>query len=148
MAKLKELYLKYKQYILYLVFGGLTTVVSWGSYSLFVRFGGLSVAVGNALSWVCAVLFAFFVDKIFVFESKSWSGMTVLREIVSFFGARGVTGVLEIVAVPALVKLGLDQTLFGTRGMLAKILVSVVIVILNFLFSKFLVFRKKKTESE
>ena len=71
MEKIRNLFVKYKELILYLVFGGLTTLVSWGSYAL-LELSGLSVTVANALSWVCAVAFAFVTNKLFVFESKSW----------------------------------------------------------------------------
>ncbi|NLD30101.1 MAG: GtrA family protein, partial [Clostridiales bacterium] len=95
METLKNLYFKHKEIINYLLFGGLTTVVSWGTYSLFVKAIGMSVGVGNVLSWICAVLFAFVTNKLFVFESKTWQPATALREFVSFIGARLATGVIE-----------------------------------------------------
>lgn len=146
--KLKEFFLKYKEILLYLVFGVLTTVVSWGTYVLFVRFMGMGITPGKALSWVCAVLFAFVTNKLWVFESKTRKTGTVLQELVSFFGARAATGALEIFGVPALVKLGMDQQVFGTNGMLANIVVSIVVVILNYVFSKFLVFRKTQHRAD
>ena len=69
--KLREIFNKYKEIIMYLIFGVCSTVVSWGSYALFVKLAGLSVEPGNILSWVCAVLFAFVTNKFWVFESKS-----------------------------------------------------------------------------
>jgi len=147
MNKLKELFVKYKEILLYLIFGGLTTVVSWGTYIIFVKYMGMAITPGKALSWVCAVLFAFVTNKLWVFESKSWAPKTAIRELVSFFGARAATGALEIFGVPALVKLGMDQQVFGTDGMLANIVVSVVVVILNYVFSKLLIFRKSKKDA-
>ena len=143
METLKNLYFKYKEIINYLLFGGMTTVVSWGTYSLFVKAIGMSVGVGNILSWICAVLFAFVTNKLFVFESKTWQPATALREFVSFIGARLATGVIEWFGVPYFSTHGLTHPLFGVKGLLAKVVVSIVVIILNYIFSKFLVFIKK-----
>ena len=148
METLKNLYLKHKEIINYLLFGGMTTVVSWGTYSLFVKAIGMSVGVGNVLSWICAVLFAFVTNKLFVFESKTWQPATALREFVSFIGARLATGAIEWIGVPYFSTHGLTHPLFGVKGLLAKIVVSIVVIILNYISSKFLVFIKKdKQES-
>ena len=141
METLKNLYFKHKEIINYLLFGGMTTVVSWGTYSLFVKAIGMSVGVGNILSW--AVLFAFVTNKLFVFESKTWQPATALREFVSFIGARLATGVIEWFGVPYFSTHGLTHPLFGVKGLLAKVVVSIVVIILNYIFSKFLVFIKK-----
>ena len=148
METLKNLYLKHKEIINYLLFGGLTTVVSWGTYSLFVKAIGMSVGVGNVLSWICAVLFAFVTNKLFVFESKTWQPATALREFVSFIGARLATGAIEWIGVPYFSNHGLTHPLFGVKGLLAKIVVSIVVIILNYIFSKFLVFIKKDKQAE
>ncbi len=144
MESLKNLYFKYKEIINYLLFGAMTTAVSWGTYSLFVKAFGMTVGVGNVLSWICAVLFAFVTNKLFVFESKSWAPATAGREFVSFIGARLFTGVIEWVGVPYFSTHGLTHPLFGVKGLLAKIVVSIVVIILNYIFSKFLIFFKKE----
>lgn len=151
MSKIKELWLKYKEVILYLVFGVLTTIVSWGSYALFEMSLGTFItdtiilsSVANVLSWIVAVLFAFITNKLWVFESKSFKGIVVIKELGAFVGSRLLTGVLEWVGVPLLMLIGLDQDIFGIEGMLAKVLISVIVVILNYVLSKLLVFRKKK----
>lgn len=144
MEKIKALFFKYKEVILYLFFGGCTTLFSWLTYALFAGPLGLGVNVSNGLSWVLSVLFAFVTNKLFVFESKARDGKTLLREGLSFFSARIFTGLLTLLGVPLLMKLGLDQSLFGTEGMLAKITMSVIEILLNYVFSKLVVFRKKK----
>lgn len=151
MSKIKELWLKYKEVILYLVFGVLTTIVSWGSYALFEMSLGTFItdtiilsSIANVLSWIVAVLFAFITNKLWVFESKSFKGIVVIKELGTFVGSRLLTGVLEWVGVPLLMLIGLDQDIFGIEGMLAKVLISVIVVILNYVLSKLLVFRKKK----
>lgn len=151
MKKIKELFLKYKEIIMYLIFGVLTTVVSWGSYALFEILLGLFISdvivlssVANVLSWIIAVLFAFVTNKLWVFESKSWKGSVLVKELGSFVGSRLLTGVLEWFGVPLLMLIGLDQPILGIEGMLAKVLISVIVVILNYVLSKLLVFRNKK----
>lgn len=155
MKTLLELLKKYRELISYLFWGVLTTIVSWGSYSLFTialsqqkeelhMFGttlSFAVLMANILSWVCAFLFAYITNKLWVFNSRSWKPSVVLPEFTKFFSARVFTGILEIVAVPLLVAIGLDQTIMGIKGMVAKVIVSLGVVILNYVFSKLLIFR-------
>ncbi len=155
MDKIKSLFVKYKEIIMYLFFGVLTTAVSWLSYAVFeILFGliipdaGLKIALANVLSWICAVLFAYITNKLWVFESKSWEKKLLIKEIISFVGSRLLTAPLEWVGVPLLVAVGLDATLFGIDGMIAKVVVSVAVVILNYVFSKLIVFRKSKRSDE
>lgn len=149
---------KVKELVLYLVFGVLTTVVSWGSYTLLVRLCSLSVFWANLISWVLAVAFAYITNKLWVFESRSWKGSVIGKEILSFVASRGVTGVLEIASVPLLERVGYDRLFFGilrslhiqlpllfTDGIYSKITVSVIIVILNYVFSKIFVFKNKQS---
>lgn len=150
MKKLCQLYRTYQEAIDYLFWGGMTTVVSWGSYSLFMlllQVTALGATAGvfwaNIGSWVCAVLFAFVSNKLWVFRSKCWDKSVVLPELTKFLSSRLATGVFEMAAVPALVAFGLNQSIFGIAGMVSKILVSVVVVILNYILSKLFVFKNK-----
>lgn len=146
--RLCKLYRAYQEAVDYLFWGGMTTVVSWGTYSLFVLLlqGGMgesaTVFWSNIGSWVCAVAFAFVTNKLWVFQSKSWAGSVVVGELTKFLSSRVATGVFEMVAVPALVAIGLNQTIFGIDGMVSKVLVSVAVVILNYILSKLFVFKK------
>ena len=140
-----------REVFMYLVFGVLTTVVSWASYALFIKIlGGISnsdvrISVANVLSWIAAVLFAFITNKLWVFDSKSWKPSIVIKELGMFVVARLATGCIEWFGVPLLVKIGVNQELFGTEGMLAKIIASVLVVIINYFFSKLLIFKKKES---
>jgi putative flippase GtrA len=148
---------KYRELISYLFWGVMTTIMSWGSYSIFAilfknqvhqfsLFGiqmSVVVLLSNILSWICAFLFAFVTNKMWVFESKSWKPEVCLPEFGKFFSARALTGALEIIAVPLLVAAGLNQTIFGVEGMAAKVIVSVVVVVLNYIFSKLFIFKKR-----
>lgn len=152
MTKIKELLIKYKEIITYIIFGGLTTLVNWCVYTVLVKISPNNIdeivwiTISNAVAWVAGVLFAFITNKIWVFESKNFALKVVLKELISFVLARALTGVLEIFGVPLLVKLGLNQTIFGIDGMVAKLIVSVVVVILNYIFSKLIVFKNKNKE--
>lgn len=154
--KIINLYNKYREIIVYIFWGGMSTVVGWGSYIIFASLlsGNVSdihllsmtisvtVFVANVLSWIFAVAFAFYTNKVFVFQSKSWKMDIWVGECVKFVGARIATGVLEIFGVPFLVAIGLNQKLFGIEGIVAKITVSVAVVALNYVFSKLFIFKK------
>lgn len=150
----KKIFNKYKEIIMYLIFGVLTTVVSWGSYAVFTKVfesaivdENVLVAVANVLSWVVAVLFAFITNKLFVFESKSLKPTIVFKELGLFVGSRLLSGAVEWVGVPLLVWLGLNQTIFGVEGMVSKVLVSIIVIILNYILSKLIVFKKEKKDN-
>lgn len=154
--KIINLYNKYREIIVYIFWGGMSTVVGWGSYIIFASLlsGNVSdihllsmtisvtVFVANVLSWILAVAFAFYTNKVFVFQSKSWKIDIWVGECVKFVGARIATGVLEIFGVPFLVAIGLNQKIFGIEGIVAKITVSVAVVALNYVFSKLFIFKK------
>lgn len=138
---------KYQEVIAYLFWGVLTTFVSWSSYSIFVLlFQNLQhkITISNVLSWIFAVIFAFVTNKVWVFHSKCWKWNYVVLEFGKFVSARVVTGIFEIVGVPFLVTMGLNQTILGIDGMVAKIFVSVLVVILNYIFSKLFIFKNRK----
>lgn len=134
---------KYKEVLMYLIFGVLTTLVNWVCYALLTK-SGIEMNISNCIAWLVAVLFAFITNKLFVFESKNLEIKFVCQELVKFVSARLATGVIEILGLPALYYLGVKQSLFGVEGFLAKVLVSVVVVILNYVFSKLFIFRTKK----
>jgi len=135
---------KYRELIIYFIVGVLTTLVNWISYAAGVKLLGWSITVSNIIAWVIAVAFAYVTNKIWVFCSRSWEIRFVAREVSLFVSARLLTGVLEMAGVPLLVSLGLNQTIFGVKGMWSKVTVSVVVMVLNYIFSKLFIFRKEK----
>lgn len=150
---LKKLFDKHREIIMYLIFGVATTVVSWASYAIFTKiipeisFWGITIALtttSNVLSWICAVLFAYITNKIWVFDSKSWHPSVAIKELGLFVASRILSGIFEWFGLPLLILIGLNQTIFGIEGMLAKVLISVIVVILNYIFSKLFVFKNKK----
>ena len=146
MALIKRLFEKYKSFIYYIVFGVLTTLINIVVYMLCFKMIGISNVISNVIAWFIAVLFAFITNKIWVFESKSFEMNICIKEFISFVAAREDTGVIEIFGVPLLVKIGLNQRIFGVDGALSKVIVSVVVVVLNYVFSKLIVFKNKKNK--
>ena len=137
-----DLFRKYREGLLYLICGAGTVFVSWGTYALFVWMG-IDINISNILSWICGVSFAFVLNKWVVFMSRSLERSVLVKEISSFFFLRIVTGVVAIIAFPVLYGLGLNQSLFDTDGLVARITVSMIEILLNYFASKFVVFRKK-----
>ena len=129
---------------MYLIFGVSTTLINWIVYTLLVSAANMSVTLSNGIAWVAAVSFAYVTNKLYVFESKSWKASVVAKEAVSFFGARVASGVFEIFLPALLIKIGLDQNFFGIEGFAAKLVVSVLVIVLNYIFSKLFVFKKRK----
>ncbi len=147
-----------KEITLYIIFGILTTLVSWSMYILFVSLFSLSVLVSNALSWICSVCFAFVTNKIWVFDSKSWKMQTLIKEGITFVSSRAITGIMEILGVPLLSLIGFDRIFYGiarkidisielfyTEGIYSKAVFAVLVIILNYVFSKLFVFKDSKT---
>ena len=135
--KVKALIVKYWEVLIYLVFGVLTTVVNYVIYLPVYNILGLSAALSNAIAWVGAVAFAYLTNKPFVFKSHDWSMKTVVPELTKFVGCRVASGAAETVI------LLLTVDILHWNGNLWKLLTSVLVVILNYIASKLLVFRKK-----
>lgn len=145
-CKMMDFLKKHKEIILYIIFGVGTTLVNWVIYTLLVTICNSGVTVGNAIAWVAAIIFAFITNKLFVFESKSWAFANTLKEGLSFLASRIFSGIVEIVGPILLIQVGLNQSVFGIKGAVAKAITSIVVIILNYLLSKLLVFRKKETK--
>lgn len=135
---IKSTYHKYEDIVLYVIFGGLTTVVSFvthfGSEYLF----HVNTNTAVVISWICAVTFAFFTNKKWVFKSKTNTKSAFAREFFSFYAARLFSlGVESLIMFIFVQKLSYNELLF-------KILANVVVLILNYVFSKLIIFKKKK----
>lgn len=137
MEKIKELLAKYRELIVYLVFGVLTTVVNYLVYLPCYNLLNLSSSVSNVIAWVVAVAFAYVTNKPFVFRSHDWSAKTVIPELTKFVGTRLGSGGIETLILLIFVDV------LGMNGNLWKLLTSVIVVVLNYVGSKLLVFRKK-----
>ena len=137
MQKLRALLRKYEDVLSYLFFGVLTTVVNYLVYLPCYNTLGLSAAVSNGVAWVAAVVFAYLTNKPFVFKSHDWSMKTVLPELTAFIGCRVGSGLLET----GILFLAVDCLRWN--GNVMKLVTSVLVVVLNYIGSKLLVFRNK-----
>ena len=134
--KLKALCIKYKEVLLYLIFGGLTTVVSLASFWLCTYPLHINVLISNVISWICAVTFAYFTNAKWVFEAKPETRKDAFRQFVSFYAGRLATlGVEELILL-------VFVTLLHGNEMIVKLIAQVVVVVLNYVVSKLFVFQK------
>ena len=150
MKKLIKAFLN-KETILYLVFGVLTTAVSFVTLKLFdVALGKELYLVSNSLSWILSVAFAYVTNKLFVFESKSWKRDVLKKEIPSFLSARIASYFIEQGGL----WLMMDVLLFKDKVfdfivvrlsglMTAKLVLAVLVVIINYVLSKVLIFKSR-----
>jgi len=136
MNKLMKLMKKYWDVVSYLFFGVLTTVVNYLVYLPVYNYLGLSAAVSNAIAWIVAVAFAYLTNKPFVFKSHDWSAKTVIPELSKFVSCRVASGLAETLILLVAVDI------LGWNGNVWKLITSVLVVVLNYFASKFLVFKK------
>jgi len=136
MEQIKKLLIKYQDIISYLFFGVLTTVVNYLVYLPCYNLLGISGSVSNVIAWVFAVAFAYLTNKPFVFKSNDWSKQTVIPELSKFIGSRVFSGVLET----AIIFVTVDVLAFD--GVIMKLVTSVLVVIVNYVASKLVVFKK------
>ena len=140
MEKIKNLYLKYKEVINYLIFGVLTTVVSLVIYyiSVFTFLNpedAIQLQIANIISWIAGVAFAYFTNRKFVFESKE---KNKLKEAGKFVLARATTLVMDMLIM------WLGVTVLHLNDKIIKLISQVVIIVSNYIFSKLFVFKNKK----
>ena len=135
MRKLLE---KYWDVLTYLFFGVLTTVVNYLIYLPCYNLLHWSAGLSNVLAWIVAVAFAFLTNKPFVFKSHDWSMNVVWPELTKFVGCRVGSGVLET----AILLVAVDWLQWN--GNVWKLITAVLVIVLNYIGSKLLVFNKKK----
>lgn len=149
MASCKKWLQKYAEQIKYLIFGVQTTIVNYLVFWLIVHFSGENYALtANAAAFVVATIFAYITNKLFVFQSRSWKGAVLLREFFGFAGARIFSFLLEEAGLLLCMEVLHAEkfVLLGISGlMIAKIALSFIAVLLNYIFSKYLIFSRKKS---
>lgn len=136
MKKLLDLFLKYKAPILYIFFGGVTTVVNIGVYWLCYDISGISNSLSNVISWFFSVLIAYITNKIWVFESKRFDFRVLFPEMASFFACRIATGVIDL----GIMYIAVD--ILHYPGVIFKVISNVIVIILNYVASKLVIFKK------
>lgn len=131
--KALKIYKDYKMPILYIFFGGLTTLINIVVYSLFYYFVKIGNVPSNIVAWGIAVIFAFVTNKIYVFESKNAS---IWYELAKFLACRLGTGLLDL----GIMYLSVD--VFSLNELIMKIISNVIVIVLNYIFSKVIIFKK------
>lgn len=139
MGKIKKIMGRYRELISYLIVGGLTTVVSLGTYygcTLTVLDAAvpLQLQAANVLSWIAAVTFAYFTNRKYVFESRN---QHMLKEAGAFYASRLSTLLMDMVLMFLMV------TILGWDDKIVKLIVQVVVTVANYVISKFFVFAAK-----
>lgn len=134
---LNPFYQKHREILLYLFFGAVTTAVSWVSFYLFRYPLGVHELASNLISWVLAVLVAFVTNRIWVFSEEAADG-GLFKQILLFFGSRVATLFVEEVIILVFV------TWLAFDDMIIKIIGNLVVLVLNYILSKLIVFRKNK----
>ncbi len=152
---MKELFKKIfnRETVLYVVFGALTTLVNFVVFEAMKVLTG-SVHLRNVTAWIAAVTFAYVTNKLFVFESKSWAPALVGKEVIGFAGARLFSLGVEELGLFVFInlcrfdrfRLPLTAGLSLDGELLTKVGLSVIVLVMNYLFSKFVIFRKKQEQ--
>lgn len=130
---MKSLLIKYKEILLYLIFGGATTLVNIVVYALCTKILSINWQISNIIAWILAVLFAYITNRKYVFESKT---SNIFGEMLSFFSFRFLSFILDM----GFMYLFVDM--IQMDDMLAKIIVQVIVIVLNYVFSKLFIFKK------
>ena len=144
MKKIIKLYKKYEEIINYLIVGGLTTIVGLGSkllllFTILDQTNGLELQIAEIISWVLAVAFAYITNKVFVFHSKT-KGKKCIKELFDFVKGRIITQVIQMFIMwffVTLLKLNTDLWVI-----IFTLICQVMQIVLNYVISKFLVFKK------
>ena len=138
METIRRLLRKYKEPILYVFFGGLTTLLNMAVYFVCTKALKMGLEISDILAWIAGVLFAYVTNKLFVFESRNRKGRQLWLEFGEFVGARVLSLVVDVLFLEITVK-GL-----GWWDVPMKILANIIVIIMNYVFSKLFIFKKKE----
>lgn len=136
-AKLKGLYIRYKEIVDYVIFGGLTTLVNWAVFFPLFNFCNVEKLTANTIAWIISVIFAYVTNKIFVFHSERKDAGFVAVEFLKFAGGRLFSLGVETLS------LWLLSDILSVNTNISKIVVAVIVVILNYVLSKLFIFAGK-----
>lgn len=132
-------YKKHKEVLLYLLFGGVVTLVSIGTFQLFYAAFKINELIANVISWVISVLVAYLTNRTWVFRSTANMKSAVTAEMLGFFGGRAATLLIEELIILVFV------TLLKFNSLAVKLAAQIVVIVLNYIFSKLLIFKNKKS---
>lgn len=127
---------KYKSIVLYLFFGVATTVINILAYTLFAKLFKIDYLISNIIAWVLAVVFAYITNKLYVFNSKSFEKSIFIKEITSFTTARLFSLAVDMGIMYVFVGL------LGANDIIIKIISNIIVIVMNYIFSKWFIFKK------
>ena len=136
MKAIRPLLHKYRELISYVFWGAATTVVNYVTYFLLTGVFQVYYLTSNIIAWAVSVLFAYFVNKLFVFQSKTWAWRVALRELWQMTASRLLTLGLETGI------LWISVDMLHQNDTITKLVASVVVVVTNYVLSKFIIFKK------
>lgn len=128
---------KYRELLMYGIVGVMTTVINMAAFWAFNTPLAIHYTVANIVAWVIAVVFAFFANKLFVFENHGWSGGVVLHEATTFFLSRIASLLVDMAGMALMI------SVLHCDEMISKFVVNVVVILINYVLGKFWVFGKK-----
>ena len=137
LKSLADWYRNHQEGMRYLIFGALTTLVNIVAYSILYYVFHINNATSNIIAWIIGATFAYITNKLYVFNSKVNTKIELLKEILYFYGCRLLTLIID----EAIMIVTVDK--FGWNALLMKIIANIIVIILNFIFSKILIFKKK-----
>lgn len=130
----------YRELVSYIFWGAATTLVNYSVYFSCTKVFHIHYLAGNVIAWIISVIFAFMVNKIFVFKSKTWNLPNLFRQVLQFVSARIFSGGLETLLLLVLVSfMGYDDSII-------KVLAGIIVIIVNYIFSKWIIFNEKPTK--
>ncbi len=135
---IKALCIKYKELIMYGIMGVLSTIVNIASFTIFEKVFGIPALISNVIAWIITVIFAYITNKLYVFESKSFKRDVLIKEILSFTSARIFSLLLEEAILYVLIDL------MNVNSIITKIFSNIVVIIVNYILSKLVIFKKDK----
>lgn len=130
---------KYKDIILYLFFGVCTTAVNVISYWCGAHLLKMDTMLSTIIAWCLAVLFAYLTNRKWVFHSEASGTLEIIKEIGSFFACRLTTGIVDWVCMYVFVEV------LKCNDLIIKIIANIVVIVLNYVASKLLIFKKNKS---
>lgn len=139
MLRLKELFYKYHEIILYIVFGVCTTLVNIFSYFICAHILYLDTIISTILSWIISVAFAYITNRIFVFQSFKNSIQAILKEILAFVSCRLISGIIDLFIMIIFVDM------LNMNDLVVKISSNIFVIVFNYVASKYFIFSSKKS---
>ena len=128
-------YILHKEVLMYLFFGGITFFLNIGLYALFNGVWKINELIANVFCWIICVLFQFFTNRTWVFDGKTDNAKDFFKQMIAFFGGRLFTLLVEEVIIAVFI------TWLRFNSMVVKLAAQVVVIVLNYVISKLVVFK-------